>query len=71
MAKFNVTVRGIGLAGKNPRQINEVFEVDDNVRADIMNSRTKIATLQALLFTRCPGISFDFNKLGLNIEEIR
>jgi hypothetical protein len=71
MAKFKVTVRGIGLAGINPRQINEVFEVEDKVRADIMNSQRKAATLEALLFSRCPGVSIDGNKLGLQIEEIR
>ena len=70
MSKFNVTVRGIGQAGNSPRQINETFEVDDKVRADIMNSSKKAATLEAILLTKCPGVIVDGSKLGCNIEEI-
>lgn len=70
MSKWKVTVRGIGKIGNNVKNIDETFEIEDAVMNDLRNTSTTAKTLEGLLLTRCPGVTVEANKLGLNIEEI-
>jgi len=70
MAKWKVTIRGLGKIGNDVKHINEVFELEENVIRDLRNSSKKAQVIEGLLLTRCPGVVVESNKLGLNIEEI-
>ena len=71
MAKWKVTIRGLGKIGNDVKNINEVFELEENVIRDLRNSSKKAQVIEGLLLTRCPGAVVEGNKMGLNIEEIR
>lgn len=71
MAKWKVTIKGIGKLGNSPKMINEVFEIDESANRDLSNSNKKEDIIKGLLFTRLPGVEFETNKLGINREEIR